>query len=90
MNLNERLYRIRYRIDSRNPHLSLNGGICEKCVEQDCLNICPVDNFILEEGHVVLKWENCLECGACRIACPYGSIRWDYPNGAYGISYRYG
>ena len=82
MNLNERLYRIRYRIHSGNPHLSLDEGICENCVEKDCLNICPVDNFIIEEGHVILQWEDCVECGACRIACPYGSIRWNYPNGA--------
>ena len=85
MNLNERLYRIRYRIHSGNPHLLIDEGICDKCVQKDCLNICPVDNFILEEGHVILKWEDCVECGACRIACPHYFACRILHTGPYGI-----
>lgn len=34
--------------------------------------------------------ERCVECGACRIVCPYGNIDWHYPRGGFGIVYRFG
>ena len=90
MNLNEKLYRVRYCVHSGSPHITMNDEICSRCLEKSCLNICPVDNFSLEENKVIFKWEDCVECGACRIACSRGSLNWNYPDGAFGISYRYG
>ena len=90
MNLNEKLHRVRYRVNSGRPHIRLNAEVCSDCLEKTCLYICPVDNFSLEDGKVVFKWEDCVECGACRIACTRGSLEWDYPDGSYGISYRCG
>lgn len=90
MNLNEKLYRVRYRINRGRPHIQLKDNVCSDCIDKTCLTICPVDNFSLEGGKVVFKWEDCVECGACRIACAKQSLDWNYPDGGFGISYRYG
>lgn len=90
MNLSEKLHRVRYRVNSGRPHIRLDEGACTKCSERTCLNICPVDNYSLEDDKVVFKWEDCIECGACRIACTKQSLEWNYPDGSFGISYRYG
>jgi ferredoxin like protein len=90
MNLNEKLHRVRYRVNRGKPHIRLNLERCTQCAERVCLTLCPVENFFMEAQEVMLKWEDCLECGACRIACPLGALDWDYPDGGFGISYRYG
>jgi ferredoxin like protein len=90
MRLNEKLHRVRYRVNRGKPHIRLNPEVCARCPERICLTLCPVENFFLEGQRVMLKWEDCLECGACRIACPLEALDWDYPEGGFGISYRYG
>jgi len=90
MNISEKLYRFLFRINHGKPHIRLDVSECAKCLEKNCLNICPVDNFFLENDEVVLKWQDCVECGACRIACTRQSLYWNYPDGGFGISYRYG
>jgi len=90
MKLNEKLHRVRYRVNRGKPHIRLNPDACFECSERACLTICPVENFFEEDQKVMIKWEDCLECGACRIVCPVGSLIWSYPDDGFGISYRYG
>ena len=42
------------------------------------------------DGRTTIYWDSCLECGVCRIICPYGNIAWKWPTGGYGVRYRYG
>jgi ferredoxin like protein len=37
-----------------------------------------------------VSYENCIECGACRMICPYNNISCVMPRGGYGIRYQYG
>ena len=90
MNLKQKLYYVRYRINQGKPHIHMDSKQCLICDDKPCIDICPAGNFTIEDGTVVLAWEDCLECGACRIACIRQSICWEYPDGRFGISYRYG
>ena len=57
----------------------------EKCTgEQDCFEVCPTEPncFELDEWDVgpagarayMSAPEECIECGACEVACPPGAI----------------
>ena len=39
---------------------------------------------------LVVSYENCIECGAARMLCPYNNIEWHPPRGGFGVSYKYG
>jgi ferredoxin like protein len=44
-----------------------------------------------EEAHIVIDYAGCLECGTCRVMCKdKGIVKWEYPRGTFGVSYRYG
>ncbi len=91
MIIEEKMKQVRYVVDAQNPHIVVDSAICQNCSQKPCLYICPVQNYRLdEEGRVTFSWEACVECGACRIACTREALEWDYPDGSYGISYRYG
>lgn len=74
------------------PHLRIRDGEpCRRCARRECTTVCPAENYRLEaDGRVSLQWEGCLECGACRVACPHRNVAWEYPAGGYGVHYRYG
>ena len=90
MRLNEKLHRVRYRVNRGKPHIRLDPEVCSRCTERACMAICPVEAYFEEEGQVMLRWEDCLECGACRIGCPHLNIEWRFPRGGYGISHKFG
>jgi ferredoxin like protein len=92
----EKLYLAKYKLDER-PHLVImDQTICQKCSQingspQPCMILCPADVYKWEEGKKnVVSYDNCVECGACRIICPYTNIEWKYPRWGRGLSLRYG
>ncbi len=95
MRLEEKLYTLRYKKDEES-HLSIND--VDKCIECEkengnpmpCISICPANVYSWEDNKIVIGYENCVECGACRIACPYENIHWEYPKFGKGIALRYG
>ncbi|MBE3599526.1 MAG: 4Fe-4S dicluster domain-containing protein [Limnochordaceae bacterium] len=85
----KKLFSIRYRADEAS-HLSLaDPELCTRC-ERPCLWFCPAAVYQWEDGHMRLAYENCLECGTCRIACPSANVVWHYPTGGCGIAYKRG
>ena len=90
MNIEDKLYRVRFNVDRDNPHIKVNNGICKGCNNKVCLSVCPVENYTLEDGEIVVSWQGCLECGACHIACTKGAIEWEYPRGGFGVCFRFG
>ena len=72
-------------------HLVPDVLACRKCFNKACLCVCPagVYEWNEKEQHLVVKYENCLECGACRIACTTQSIFWKYPRSNFGITYKH-
>ena len=48
----------------------------KNCKEKFCTRICPANvyEWIEKENTLAIRYENCLECGACADQCPVGAI----------------
>jgi ferredoxin like protein len=93
MNLDARLGLDKYVIDENNSHIEIDQSRCEICEKQPCLTVCPAEVYRLVDDQVTARYENCIECGTCQIACDdigEGGITWHPPVGGFGIVYRYG
>jgi ferredoxin like protein len=73
-------------------HIIINQEICQaQCEIRYCLHVCPADLYTLDrEGRVQVKYEGCLECGTCLIACSHEALTWRYPEAGFGVQYRFG
>ena len=89
MTLEDRLGLLKYSIDKM-PHITVNTDICESCKFKPCVAGCPAGCFELENGKLHFQYENCVECGTCKIVCPYGAVDWNYPRGSFGVVYKFG
>jgi len=87
--IQDKLSTVKYRCDNT-PHLCADQECCVKCETRDCTFVCPAKVWGVNEenNESTCEYENCLECGACRISCPYGTIAWQYPKAGYGIIYK--
>lgn len=91
--LAEKLGRLKYVTDADNPHLATKDvETCRQCQDKPCIPRCPAETYRWnhEEQSLEIAFENCVECGVCKIVCPYGNIEWRYPRGGYGVRYKYG
>jgi len=71
-------------------HVEVDIEVCRSCAEKPCLYVCPVGNYSLENEEISYVWQGCLECGACRIVCRLGAVKWKRPRGGFGVQYRFG
>ena len=55
---------------------------CIKCKLMDCVEICPVDCFYEGENMLVIKPDECIDCGVCEPECPIDAIQPDTNGGA--------
>lgn len=89
--IKRRLGTLRYQTDSEeNAHIQVKPAICEKCPHSFCTYACPAQCFNRIGGKLVFRYEDCVECGTCAIACDQGSVTWNLPRGPYGVRYTYG
>lgn len=91
MSLEKKLATLKYTPDEVS-HLKPNNEDCKTCKNRPCENVCPagVYEWMAEEEKLLVKYENCLECGACRIACEKKSLQWEYPKGTKGVMFKKG
>lgn len=89
MALEDKLYTLKYSPDTKS-HLEPNLEDCKKCGRKPCTFVCPAKVYEWQEDKMIVNFENCLECGACRIACPYKSLKWEYPKGTKGVTFKLG
>ena len=47
---------------------------CIKCKLTDCVEVCPVDCFYEGNNMLVIKPDECIDCGVCEPECPVGAI----------------
>ncbi len=91
--IEDRLYADKYT-DHEGSHLGVKvEGFCtDRCDTHDCVSVCPADVWHVEDDDSVptIAYENCLECGSCRFACPYDNVVWEYPENGAGVSYKFG
>ena len=81
-----------FEIDDDQAHIVIDKAICATCARKPCLSVCPAQLYALDgDGQMTFDAAGCLECGTCRLVCVTGGIvRWTYPRGTYGVSYRQG
>ena len=62
------------------------------CDSKPCTTVCPakVYEWDAHEKKIHVSYENCIECGACRMVCPFDNIKCDWPKGGFGVKYKYG
>ena len=91
MNIDEKLYTVKYTPDTES-HLLPVQECCRVCESKICTIICPAKVYEWDENKqkLIVKYENCLECGACRIACESSSLGWEYPKGTKGVTFKQG
>ena len=46
---------------------------CIKCKLMDCVEVCPVDCFYEGKNMLVIKPDECIDCGVCEPECPVGA-----------------
>jgi len=93
LSLDARLGLDKYEIDEKNSHILIDQSRCQQCLLQPCLTVCPAAVYVTVDGDIVARYENCLECGTCQVACDTGGeggITWNPPQGGFGILFRYG
>ncbi len=54
---------------------------CIKCKLMDCVEVCPVDCFYEGENMLVIKPDECIDCGVCEPECPISAIQPDTEDG---------
>ena len=93
MNLDDKLYLVRYKVDDRTHLRVVDQEICRRSGKEHghvCTHICPAGVYEWTGEEITVEYERCVECGACRIACPDNNIDWEYPRGGFGIVYKHG
>ena len=55
---------------------------CIKCKLMDCVEVCPVDCFYEGDNMLVIKPDECIDCGVCEPECPINAIEPDTNEGA--------
>lgn len=51
---------------------TINKDECTGCGA--CIDVCPMDAIILEDGIAKIVEENCSDCRACESECPVEAI----------------
>jgi ferredoxin len=54
---------------------------CIRCKYMDCVEVCPVDCFYEGEHMLVIKPDECIDCGVCEPECPAEAIKPDTESG---------
>jgi ferredoxin like protein len=91
MTVTEKVGLNKYELDEGHPHIMVHEAVCrDQCPDLACLFVCPAGVYSEQHGQITADWAACLECGACKAACPAEALDWVYPRGGFGIVYRYG
>lgn len=57
---------------------------CMHCADPPCVDVCPVEaTYKDSEGRVLVRYEKCIGCRYCMVACPYGARYFNWAAPAY-------
>ncbi len=92
VNIDDKTFTLKYYVDEEKSHLKIRRPeLCRRCLHKPCLNFCPAGVYRIDpKGEISVGYQACVECGSCRVACPFSNIEWDYPRGGYGVAYKFG
>lgn len=88
----ERLNGNLYYLDEEESHIKVNQELAKKTgIGKLLVRICPAHVYSEEaDGTIGVSYAACLECGTCLAVATPGSLKWHYPKGGYGVSFREG
>lgn len=88
-NIDDKLFKVKYTCDSES-HIKPDFEKCKTCKSKICTIICPakVYEWDEEKQKLFVGFENCLECGACRIGCEKKCIDWKHPKAGFGVTFK--
>lgn len=54
---------------------------CRGCRYTECVTVCPVECFHVDDSMTYIDPETCIDCGGCAPMCPVGAIHpsWQMP-----------
>ncbi|MFT8871825.1 MAG: ferredoxin family protein [Sporolactobacillus sp.] len=92
VNVEEKLGNNKFNVDESNPHILIKKGDIDHKEIQKLINACPAALYKLnEDGSLRFDYAGCLECGTCRVLCGNTVLdKWEFPEGTYGIEFRFG
>jgi len=92
MTLEDKLGLLTYKNDHQSHIKIFDPKVCLKCPNKPCVTGCPAGVYVWDEPQkkLIVSYENCIECGAARMLCPFNNIEWHPPRGGFGVSYKYG
>lgn len=84
--VHEKLFLACLKPDTKS-HILVNTSVCKMCVNKECTKFCPakVFNWSSIQDTLIIAYENCLECGACKSGCPYEVISYEHPSSGFGF-----
>ncbi|MGA7922957.1 MAG: 4Fe-4S dicluster domain-containing protein [Thermoplasmata archaeon] len=78
----------------KTSHLTIpDPTLCTTCALKPCITVCPAQVYSWQAGRIHIQYENCLELGACRVACHRignGALHWELPKAPKGVNFRFG
>jgi ferredoxin like protein len=88
----ERLAANRFVLDEEEPHIEIDQEIARRTgTARRLIAVCPAGVYSLQaDGTLVAEYAACLECGTCLAVAAPGALRWHYPRGGFGVSFREG
>lgn len=92
MSLEDKLFLSHYKHHKVAHIRIIDETVCnDKCQTKICTVVCPVKSYEKNSnGNIMFNYENCMECGSCRIICPENNLEWSYPVFGCGVSFRQG
>jgi ferredoxin like protein len=88
--IEDKLFLDKYKLDKQS-HIEIDQAKYKADPLKVVNYICPAKTYTHSEetGECLVSFENCLECGTCRVAAPE-YVKWHYPRGGFGVQYRLG
>lgn len=80
----------KFFVNEGEPHIELVENPDPKEFEKLEM-ACPAGLYKKDEKGFHFDYAGCLECGTCRILCGKTILKkWEYPQGTFGVEFRYG
>lgn len=92
LSIEDKLSVNKFFVDEDNAHIKVDEACADEIEMLKLVNACPAGLYALvEENQFTFDYAGCLECGTCRIL-GLGTVlkKWEYPEGSFGVEYRYG
>ena len=90
MKLEDKLFLNKFKRDDHSHIDIVSRDVCLRCPDKPCTIVCPAEVYHWDGEKINVSYENCIECGACRMICPYNNISCVMPRGGFGIQYKFG